>query len=84
MDTLLATTIAESVVRDGFDARRHDVAELLDAARTAGVSDVLTDIVADEHEPRAVRERALGHVVLRLARSSRRDDAARSTFVVAA
>ena len=45
---------------------------LLVAAASAGVGDVLLGVVADESAPRPARERALGLVVVRLARPGRR------------
>ena len=71
-DAAWALEVAEAVVEHGFDARHDDVTSLLVAAASAGVGDVLLGVVADESAPRPVRERALGLVVVRLARPGRR------------
>ncbi len=58
--------LAESVVADGFDAHRPAVTDLVAAARARGIRPVLADIVADATAPRAVRERALGRLIVAL------------------
>lgn len=62
--------LAESVVADGFDAHRPAVADLVAAARDRGIRPILTGIVADTSAPRAVRERALGRLIVALAAST--------------
>ncbi len=62
--------VAERVVADGFATHQHALDSLVDNARTRHVSDVLLEVVSDDHEPRPVRERALGRIVVELSRAA--------------
>lgn len=63
-----ALEIAQSIVVDGFDSLDAELVELLDEARRADVSSVLVDVAGDQASPTAVRERALGRIVVELSR----------------
>lgn len=53
--------IAFTIDRDGFDALdRRIIDDMLAAAIAADASPVLAEVLADEHEPAPVRERAFG------------------------
>ena len=62
--------LAHAVVATGFDANRPALADLVTTARRLGVRPVLADIVADTTAPRAVRERALGRLIVALVATS--------------
>ena len=63
-------SLAEAVVATGFDANRPAVAEVVTVARRHGIRPVLAEIVADAAAPRAVRERALGRLIVALSAAS--------------
>lgn len=69
MTPTAATELAEAVVEDGFGSHRAALASLFDDARRHGVSETLVAIADDPSEPRPVRERALGMVVVRYVRA---------------
>lgn len=62
--------VAEHVVADGFVAQQDLLTSLYRTARTNDVSEVLLEVVSDDAEPRPVRERALGRIVIHLARAA--------------
>lgn len=70
MTSQTALQIAESVVSEGFDSLDSELAELLADAERSHVSTVLTAVAADRSAPAAVRERALGRVVVQLSRTA--------------
>jgi len=70
MAPISALELAEHVVTDGFAAQKDALTTLYRAAREREVSDVLLEVVADETEPRPVRERALGRIVVQLSRAA--------------
>jgi len=70
MAPISALELAEHVLLDGFAAQRDALTALYDAAREQQVSDVLLEVVADEAEPRPVRERALGRIVVEVSRAA--------------
>lgn len=65
-----ALELAEHVVTDGFVVQQDALTALFCTARQHDVSDVLVTVASDDAEPRAVRERALGRIVVQLARSA--------------
>ncbi len=66
MTPLTALELAEHVVADGFAAQKDALTELYREALANSVSDVLVEVAADDAEPRPVRERALGKIVVQL------------------
>lgn len=68
MAPITALELAEHVVTDGFVAQKDALTALYLTARQNDVSDVLVGVASDDTEPRAVRERALGRIVVQLAR----------------
>lgn len=70
MAPIAAQELAEHVVTDGFAAQKDALTALYATAREKSVSGVLLEVVADEHEPRPVRERALGRIVIHLCRAA--------------
>ena len=60
--------IAWSMDRDGLNGRDGDIAAVVTLARRSPVSQVLTEVLADENAPAAVRIRAFGKLALQLAR----------------
>ena len=66
--TTTAQELAEAVAADGFAAHRAALAALFTNARRLGVTPILVDIAEDPSEARAVRERALGRVVVQYCR----------------
>jgi|GEM_PF-3841059 len=63
------TELAQHVVTDGFAAQKDALGALYSVARSNSVSPVLIEVASDENEPRPVRERALGKLVVQLARA---------------
>lgn len=64
MTPTAAQQLAESVVADGFDAHRAELAALLAAASHRGVNPLVVAVAADPAEPTVARLRALGRVVV--------------------
>lgn len=79
MTSTAAQQLAESVVADGFGAHRAQLAALFAGARRRGVNPVVVTVAADPTEPRAVRERALGRLVVEYSRLD--ETAARPTHL---
>jgi hypothetical protein len=65
-----ALELAEHVVTDGFVVQNDALTALYRTARQNDVSDVLVTVASDDAAPRAVRERALGRIVVQLARTA--------------
>ena len=59
-----ALQLAEAVERDGFGAHHGTLHALLAEARRRGVCDTLLAVAGDAAEPRVVRQRALGRVIV--------------------
>ena len=70
MRGLTTQELAEQVITDGFDAQKDALTVLYRSARERDVSPVLIDVAADEAEPRPVRERALGRLLVQYARAA--------------
>ncbi|MGA9277991.1 hypothetical protein [Ilumatobacter sp.] len=70
MAPITALELAQHVVTDGFASQKDALTVLYRTAREQEVSGVLLEVVADEHEPRPVRERALGRIVVQLCRAA--------------
>ncbi len=70
MTSFVALELAEHIVADGFDARRDALSTLNQAATERDVNPVLIQVVSDDNEPRPVRERALGRLVVQLSRQA--------------
>jgi len=70
MAPISALELAEHVLTDGFAAQQDALTVLYRSARQHQVSDVLLEVVADESEPRPVRERALGRIVVEVSRAA--------------
>lgn len=70
MAPISALELAEHVVTDGFAAQKDALTQLYRTAQEKAVSPVLLEVVADEQEPRPVRERALGRIVVHLSRAA--------------
>lgn len=70
MAPIAAQELAEHVVTEGFAAQKDGLHALYESARAKSVSGVLLEVVADEQEPRPVRERALGRIVIHLCRAA--------------
>ena len=70
MAPITALELAEHVVIGGFVAQQDALTALYRTARQNDVSDVLVAVASDDAEPRAVRERALGRIVVQLARTA--------------
>ena len=68
MTPLVALELAENIVADGFAARQDALSTLNEAATERDVNPVLIQVVSDDNEPRAARERALGRLVVQLSR----------------
>jgi hypothetical protein len=62
--SVLGRTVAEV----GIDADPQGLTALADAARDAGISPVLTDVMVDTHAPEVVRVRAFGRVACAVSR----------------
>jgi hypothetical protein len=69
MAPLFALELADHVVAHGFDSQKDALGVLYREARRRDVSAVLLDVTADEDTPRAVRERALGKLVVQFCRA---------------
>lgn len=70
MAPITALELAEHVVADGFAAQKDALTELYRTARNNDVNEVFVAVAADDAEPRPVRERALGRIVVELARAA--------------
>lgn len=70
MPLISALELAEHVVTDGFATQEDALTELYRTARSNDVDEVLVTVAADAAEPRPVRERALGRIVVQLARAA--------------
>ena len=70
MAPITALELAEHVVTDGFAAQKDALTSLYHTARQHAVSEVLLEVAADDAEPRPVRERALGRIVVQLSRAA--------------
>lgn len=70
MAPITALELAEHVVADGFAAQKDALTELYRTARNNDVNEVFVAVAADDDEPRPVRERALGRIVVELARAA--------------
>lgn len=70
MTPLVALELAEHIVADGFAARQDALSTLNQAATERDVNPVLIQVVSDDNEPRAARERALGRLVVQLSRQA--------------
>lgn len=68
MAPLLAVELADHVVAQGFASQKDALGVLYREARRRDISAVLLEVSADESEPRPVRERALGKLVVRFCR----------------
>lgn len=68
MAPITALELAEHVVADGFESQKDALTALYRTARQHDVNDVLVEVVSDDTVPRPVRERALGRIVVQLAR----------------
>jgi hypothetical protein len=65
--------IAFTIDREGFDALdQHVIDHVLDLATAAGASPVLAEVLADDHEPAPVRERAFGLLAMQITSGRRR------------
>ncbi|MFK7918624.1 MAG: hypothetical protein AB8G14_11130 [Ilumatobacter sp.] len=70
MSPLSALELAEHVVADGFDAQKDALTVLYREALERSVSGVLVEVAGDDAEPRPVRERALGKLVVEFSRAA--------------
>lgn len=70
MAPLLAIELADHVVAQGFDSQKDALGVLYREARRRDVSQVMLDVTADDDAPRAVRERALGKLVMQFCRAA--------------
>ena len=59
--------LAANVAEDGFERHQPTVVEFATAARSAGLSNVLIDVVSDPAEPEVARLRAFGRLAVALA-----------------
>ncbi len=67
--------IAITIDREGFEALdQHVIDDVLELAAAADASPVLAEVLADEHEPAPVRERAFGLLAMQIASGRRRHE----------
>ena len=70
MSTTDLSHLAEDLVSDGFVGHEAAVRQAVRSARMAGVSAVLTGVLADPQEPAVARLRAFGMVAAALANAT--------------